>query len=127
MPSSAIKALLSEKCPRCRQGNIFAYSRWNLARFQVMNKNCPHCGVQFEKEPGTFFAAMFISYAFNVAIFIFTGISVYYLLHNPDTWVYILVAIGLSIVLLPVNFRFSRTIWLYFTFRYEPELNSYEL
>ena len=33
----------------------------------AMHNQCPHCDLTFEIEPGYFYAAMYVSYALNVA------------------------------------------------------------
>lgn len=77
-----------------------------------MHKNCAHCGVSFEPEPGFYLGAMFVSYALNVALLV--GIwLVLYLFWNPSDKIYIL-AISMGIILfLPISFRASRVLWLY--------------
>jgi hypothetical protein len=32
-----------------------------------MHERCSHCGLHYEREPGYWYVAMFVSYAFNVA------------------------------------------------------------
>jgi uncharacterized protein (DUF983 family) len=78
-----------------------------------MNSHCLHCGVRFEKEPGFFFGAMFVSYAINVAILIITFCLLYFVFNDPALWVYIVTVPTLVVLLLPLIFRFSRTLYLY--------------
>lgn len=108
------KALFSGKCPNCRQGDLFRYplSLRNLARFSDMHAECPVCHANFEPEPGFYFGSMFITYAFNVAIVIVTGSLLYYFWDLPE-WVFLTLVFFLAVVTLPVSFRLSRTIWLY--------------
>jgi uncharacterized protein (DUF983 family) len=63
---SQFKAALHAKCPRCRTGNMFAGPMYSFGS-QKMNEKCSHCGLIFEREPGYFYVAMFVSYAMNVA------------------------------------------------------------
>lgn len=78
-----------------------------------MNSHCERCGVMFEPEPGFYFGAMFVSYAFSVMLFVAIGLAVYFL-WDPADWVY-LVAIGSGAVLFtPFSFRYSRILFLYF-------------
>lgn len=79
-----------------------------------MNETCPHCGHKFEREPGYFFGAMFVSYALTVA----EGIVVFILWEffipgNYDFRVIGLIALTLFIFWF-ANFRLSRVIWMYF-------------
>jgi uncharacterized protein (DUF983 family) len=119
------KAALHGKCPRCRTGNIFANSMYGL-KVQKMHSTCPHCKMRFEKEPGYFYVAMFISYALNVAQMIAFAVLTYFLTGNlEDPFLYMVVLCVTIILLAPVNYRYSRIIlltWLTPGLRFEPHL-----
>ncbi|HCM74790.1 MAG TPA: DUF983 domain-containing protein [Cytophagales bacterium] len=106
-------ALCSGKCPKCRKGDIFKTSLFDLSGFWKMNNNCTQCGVSFEPEPGFYFGAMFVSYALSVALFATIGIALY-VLGNPADWVYLLSIVGGAILFTPFSFRYSRILFLYF-------------
>ncbi len=109
---SSRSALLSGKCPACREGDIFKYPLKNISKFAEMNKNCPVCGSTFEPEPGFYFGAMFVSYAISVALFIAIWLAVY-VLWDPSDFMYVAI-IGLAAVLFtPISFRVSRVLFLY--------------
>jgi len=118
-------ALLSGKCPRCRQGDMFAYPVTDLSKFNRMNESCPHCHVRLEPEPGFYQGAMYVGYAFTLAVILVVGL-ILYLLGDPSEWVYIGTVIGIMLLLVPVNYRFSRIVYLY-TFggiKYDPRWSS---
>ncbi len=73
---SRLKKIIREKCPNCEVGDIFI-SKGNLFQLKMpkMHHTCPHCQHKFEKEPGYFFGAMYVSYALVVA----QGIFIYLL------------------------------------------------
>ncbi|HEX5168131.1 MAG TPA: DUF983 domain-containing protein [Cyclobacteriaceae bacterium] len=106
------RAVFSGKCPRCRKGDIFAYPIRNLSKFNQMNNRCPNCGATLEPEPGFYQGAMYVGYGFTVAIIILVSI-VLYVFGNPSEWVYIGVVVALMILLVPLNYRYSRIIYLY--------------
>lgn len=110
---SKLQAILGAKCPRCRQGNIFEYSNWNLTRFTATHEYCPVCKLRYEIEPGFFIGAMYISYAMSVALAFASGVAVYVLGDDPDLWVYLVIVTGLVVVCLPLMFRYSRVLFLY--------------
>lgn len=114
-------ALYSGKCPKCRKGNIFKTSLFNLSGFWKMNSHCTVCGVTFEPEPGFYFGAMFVSYALSVALFATIGVALY-VLGNPADWVYLTAIIVGAILFTPFSFRYSRILFLYFFggIRYDP-------
>jgi uncharacterized protein (DUF983 family) len=110
--TSLATALLQGKCPRCRRGDIFAYPASSLARFNKMNEVCPHCGLRLEPEPGFYQGAMYVSYAFTVAFMVMIGIILYVTI-DPSEWVYIGTVIGVMVLLIPLNYRYSRIVYLY--------------
>jgi uncharacterized protein (DUF983 family) len=110
---SALTAALECKCPRCRQGNMYKHPLVKLTKFTQMHQKCPVCGFHFEVEPGFYIGAMYVSYAFIVAFVLMTGIVLYNFFGDPETWVYIVTAPTVVLVMLPVIFRYSRSIYLY--------------
>ncbi len=84
-------------------------------RPQKMNENCPYCNLKFEREPGYFYVAMFVSYAFNVLQMIFAGLLTYLITENTtNPWLYMGVIFPVVILLAPFNYRFSRLVLLYY-------------
>lgn len=119
-------AMIHAKCPRCRKGNMFANSMYGF-HTQKMNKSCPYCGLVFEQEPGYFYVAMFASYALNVAEMVSAVVAIYVLTGKiQSAWFYILVIFGITLLLSPFNFRYSRVMLLYWLtpkqVKYHPEL-----
>jgi uncharacterized protein (DUF983 family) len=119
-------ALVNSKCPRCRRGKVFQNSMYGL-KAQKMNENCPHCNLKFEREPGYFYVAMFVSYAFNVFQMILFGYLTYLITGNTsDPWLYMGVIFPVVLLLAPFNYRYSRLILLYYLtpgLHYIPEMS----
>lgn len=109
---SSLSAILDSKCPRCRQGDMFLYKATDLKGFAKMHEKCPVCNLRFEVEPGFFYGAMYISYAFSVALIVAVGIALT-VLFDPEVWVYLAVVAGISLLILPFTFRYSRVLFLY--------------
>ncbi|GAB2695402.1 DUF983 domain-containing protein [Mucilaginibacter koreensis] len=106
-------AILHGKCPRCRRGNIFYGGMYAIGN-SGMNENCPRCGFHFEIEPGYFYAAMYVSYALNVAEAVTLGVATYIFTHNMDSpWLYLGVVLGGCFLMAPFNYRYSRILLLY--------------
>lgn len=122
-PASAFNAALHCKCPKCRKGDMFKSS--SLGFFgQKMHTYCPYCHFQFEIEPGYFYVAMFVSYGMIVAEMITTAIATYALTQSESPWLYIGLLLGVTLLLSPFNFRYSRVILLYWLtpkLHYDPE------
>ena len=114
-PISKLQAVVGCRCPRCRKGAIFSGSAYSL-KGQVTNEYCAHCNLRFEREPGFFYVAMFISYAMNVAEMIALSVAAYVLgaaLTYENLWIYVGVIILGVLLFAPVNYRYSRVFLLH--------------
>ena len=109
---STTEAILKAKCPRCHRGDIFKYPIFHKG-FSETNKVCPHCGLMFEREPGFFLGAMYISYVFSIAILLGTSFVLYFVFGAPPFWVYLLSILGVTLLFVPFSFRYSRVFYLY--------------
>lgn len=124
-------SLLTMKCQRCRRGDMFkTRNPWNLKKTLAMHDNCPVCNQHFELEVGFWFGTSYVSYALAVAVSVATFIAFYVLIgmsvrDNRFFW-----WMGLNIVLLgllqPWLMRLSRTIWLSFFVKYDPDYDKGE-
>ncbi len=91
-----------------------------------MLTQCSHCGLVYEKEPGYFYAAMYVGYAFIVAELVTSGVAIGILTGSNNPWLYLIVMLSLVTILSPFNYRYSRMLLLYFLtpgLRYHPELS----
>lgn len=111
---SKLGSIVASKCPRCRQGEVFTHSAFNLRKFDHMYKNCPVCDLYYETELGLFWGSMYISYGFSVGIIVVVGILLYYLANDPPTWVYLSVVAAIVLSTTPLLFRYARILMLYF-------------
>jgi uncharacterized protein (DUF983 family) len=62
---STLQSIFQQRCPRCRLGRIFRYSIFR--GFPKMCERCSICDLKFEREPGYFLGAMYISYVLPLA------------------------------------------------------------
>lgn len=124
-----LKSALSGKCPRCRRGDIFDGPLLSLSS-KKMKRNCPHCNLKFEKEPGYFYVAMYVSYVFVVAELVAACVGTYIISNNLESpWLYLFVALAVAILLAPINYRYSRIVLLYWltpSFKFRPDLSARE-
>ena len=120
-------AMLHAKCPRCRRGNMFSGGIYHFGSNKILD-HCPHCNLYYEIEPGYFYAAMYVSYAFNVAEAFTIAVLTYLLTHNSTSpWLYIGTMISGCVLLSPINFRYSRVLLLYWLspkIHYQPHLDT---
>ena len=64
-------------------------------------------------EPDFFYGAMYISYAFSVALVINVLIILNYFFDDPEMWVYGVTVVVTNLILLPVMLRYSKVLYLY--------------
>ncbi|MBG6233930.1 hypothetical protein IWX76_000485 [Pedobacter sp. CAN_A7] len=92
-----------------------------------MNEFCPHCNLKFEREPGYFYVAMFVSYALNVAQMVTVCVAAYIFgltLDYDNLWYFILLLLVTVFIFAPFNYRYSRMVLLYWLspgLRYDPK------
>lgn len=103
---SLLAAILRLRCPRCREGRMFA------GTFK-MNDPCPVCGKLFQREEGYFLGAMYFSYALATAVLIPLYVVAMLLMPGQDTLVIALVATLAYLPFVPAVFRYSRVLWVY--------------
>ncbi|MBV4356605.1 DUF983 domain-containing protein [Parasegetibacter sp. MAH-26] len=118
-------SVLTCKCPRCRQGDMFKEKNpYKLKTCMKMNSLCPVCKQPTEIEVGFYYGTGYVSYALALMV---CGISfaAWWLLIGfslDDSrffwW------LGFNAVLLaamqPYLMRLSRSMWLSFFVRYDP-------
>ncbi|NVK48418.1 MAG: DUF983 domain-containing protein [Cyclobacteriaceae bacterium] len=107
------QAMLGAKCPKCREGNIFPVSVVSFRKLTAVNKTCSVCGASFQPEPSFYDGAMYISYAFSVALFITVFVAINILIEKPELWMYLSTIISLNLLLVPVMLRYSKVLYLY--------------
>ena len=110
---SKLHAMINARCPNCHEGRLFKYKWWNLLNFAQMHENCPHCDLRYEVEPGFFYGAMYISYAFTVGIMLVGGIVVFNFFNDPPAMGYVVPITIFSLVMVPFNFRTARVIFIH--------------
>ena len=76
-----------------------------------MHEKCPNCGQTLEPEPGFYTGSMYVSYAFQVAIIVAVMIATnVFGIEGSLEW-YLGWIIGLVLVLFPIVYRLSRSVW----------------
>ena len=103
--------IIFSKCPNCGDGDMFPYGIYKVRKMGKMNNNCAKCNQTFNPEPVFYTGAMYVSYAFSVAIMF----SFYFgnlILGSPLSVNEIMLLITtVIIVFAPVSYRWSRSIW----------------
>lgn len=120
-----LKSILTNKCPRCRRGDMFLYGNpYRLKNMMKMPVNCPVCGQPFEIEVGFYYGTGFVSYGLAVMVcvasFIAWKVLIGMSLQDNRLFWWLGTNAFLLLALQPVLMRLSRTIWLSFFVWYDP-------
>jgi hypothetical protein len=117
-----IKAVVTCKCPRCRKGDIFCNTNhYAFGELFLMPERCRECGAKIDKEPGFFYGAMYVGYALSVAYLVSVYVAMVVLIGDFSIGTYLITGITTLLVLTPVVFRLSRSIWLTMFDKYDPD------
>ncbi len=121
-----LASVLSCRCPRCREGKLFQNSvSINLKKNLMMNRECGFCGQPSEIEVGFYYGTSYVSYVLTVALSVATlilwwvvvGLSV-----NDNRFFFWM---GFNAIFLlslqPWLMRFSRSLWISWFVKYDPE------
>lgn len=117
-------SVTANKCPRCHSGPVFVTNNpYHFGKGLTMHEHCPHCHLKYEAEPGYFYGAMYVSYALTVGYGVLSWLAFW--LINGSVGLGLLWFLLVSwAVLTPVTFRWSRTLWMNFFTRFQPELKK---
>jgi uncharacterized protein (DUF983 family) len=108
-----MSALVHCRCPRCREGELFERPAYRLDAFHKMYPQCTHCGQDFLIEPGFYMGASYIGYGFTAVISVIAALAYVTLFPTLNPWVVIAGILGVIAVLLPLIFRYARTLMLH--------------
>lgn len=85
-----------------------------------MHELCPSCGLKFEREPGYFLGAMYLSYGLALIVITVLAVVLWLAAHRSLDKT-ILWAILLFLPLAPPLTLFSRVLWIYLDQAIDPE------
>lgn len=114
--------IVAMKCPRCQQGDLY---RTPLAKGKIydMYTHCPVCNLKYDLEPGFFWGAMYVGYAFSSGALLITALLclMVFDLSLPVTYG----ILGVTAVIgVAYNARVARAVWLNMYVDYDPEART---
>lgn len=112
-------------CPRCREGKLFEKPlTLKFSGFLKMNKNCPVCGQPTELEVGFFYGTSYVSYMLAVALSVASAVAwwlfIGFSLQDNRFIYWIIFNSILLVVSQPWMMRLSRSMWLSWFVKYDP-------
>src|SRR5687767_13035418 len=123
---SYLASILTCRCPRCREGKLFKYpASFRFKKTMTMNKDCPVCGQPTEIEVGFYYGTSYVSYALSVALSVTSLVAWWVVIGFSTTdnrFFWWLGCNALFLVLLqPSLMRLSRSIWISWFVKYDPD------
>ena len=116
---STLSSIVRQLCPRCRSGRIFRSSIY--LGFPKMHDRCPNCGLRFNREPGYFLGAMYVSYGLALVMIAAIGgvlwAATAWRVDKITIW-----AVALFVPFAPMLTLLSRVVWIYLDQTLDPEV-----
>lgn len=116
---SKLYSILRMKCPRCQEGEFFISRPYDLKNVGNLHGHCSKCNLKYEKEPGFYQGAMYVSYALGVALFVTLWVSFNLFFPSTSTGMQVTIVAVASIVLTPYMYALSKIIWANLFISYE--------
>jgi uncharacterized protein (DUF983 family) len=99
--------MLQQRCPRCCQGKIYQ------AGFR-MHTRCPVCDLLFDREPGYFLGALYISYGMSTVLLLL-GLWIGHAWFPDFDLGWLVLVLGvLYLPIVPLMTRYARVLWIWF-------------
>ena len=126
---SYLEAVFKNRCPHCREGKLFVTDNaYDLKNSRKMHKHCPVCGQPTEIEVGFYYGTGYVSYAltvaFSVATFIAWWVLIGFSIDDNRIFYWLGINAFLLIALQPLFMRLSRTLWLSWFVKYDPDWDN---
>ena len=112
-------SILGFKCPVCHEADFFLSHLYDLSKTGDFHANCPVCRTKFEREPGFFYGAMYVSYAIAVAMFVTVWVALAVLAPEMGALGQSLAVIGVLLLGSPYYYALSKIIWANMFFHYD--------
>lgn len=106
-----IPAIFQERCPHCGEGHVYDNKKWY--QLPAMKESCESCGYRFDREPGYFIGAMYISYGLAVFEGIITFLICHFAFPNLETIWKPVAVVGVILLLGRKNFKLSRVVYMH--------------
>ena len=120
-----MSSTMSCRCPRCRDGKLFKFPvSVKLKQNMVMHKTCPVCRQPTELEVGFYYGTSYVSYGLTVGLSLLSlaiwGLTIGLSTNDNRFFIWMVVNAVLLILLQPWLMRISRSFWISWFVKYDP-------
>jgi uncharacterized protein (DUF983 family) len=126
-------SVLTNRCPRCREGKLFVNDNAYKKNSTKMHEHCPVCGQPTEIEVGFYYGTGYVSYALSIALLAVTFVAwktifgLSFDKHDDSIFWWMGVSFTLLFALQPLLMRLSRTLWLSWFVSYDPNWRDHPI
>ena len=104
--------MVAQKCPKCGKGKMFK-------GVFAMNMNCSNCDFKFDRAEGYYTMSIVIA---NFMYALIVAPTILIMSTNDNSVLSIIITLSIvSIIAVPLIFRYARAIWLHLDFFTHPE------
>lgn len=126
-----ITSTLTCRCPRCREGKLFKHPvTINFKRNMEMNKECTVCGQASEIEVGFYYGTSYVSYAMTVGLSLISlglwALTIGLSTNDNRFFIWMGVNAALLIFFQPWLMRLSRSFWISWFVKYDPDWKEHQ-
>lgn len=126
-----LSSVLGCRCPRCREGKLFQHdTSISFKKNMVMNKTCPVCGQATEIEVGFYYGTSYVSYVLTVALSVASLIAWWVIIGlstSDNRFFYWMGSNAILLLLLqPWLMRFSRSLWISWFVKHDPDWKHHQ-
>lgn len=104
--------VLRLKCPNCGKANVFYKAKYPVIGMPKMRETCEYCGYNFNREPGYFMGAVYLSYGLAVLEGILAFFLARYLIFGLSKSNLFFITLCAVLFCASWNYRLARVIWL---------------
>lgn len=111
-----MNSLIKGMCPKCSGDKIFK-TKGSFTKFKLpeMNEKCSNCAMTFDKEPGYFLGAMYLSYGFAIVQLMVVFLIFVNLIDLG--WLFLVMFFTL-IGFMFFNYRYARICYIYIFYKH---------
>lgn len=114
-------SIFTGSCPKCHSESMYKRTNpYNITAVYDMHERCSDCHTKYKIEPSFFYGAMYVSYGLGVAIAVAAFIISFVFLGSSMATAFFSI-MGALVLLMPLNMRLARNIWINFFITYDPD------
>lgn len=119
-----LHSIFMGSCPKCHSESMYKKTNpYHINAIYDMHERCSVCHTKYKIEPSFFYGAMYVSYGLGVAIAVAAFIISFVFIGTSMAAAFFSI-MGALVMLMPLNMRLARNIWISFFIRYDPEAGS---